>query len=294
MRTRSVSCSVAGVSSLTGWLRAQPSATKELRNGVACLDDVLELRATAECCELVASVQWQGSEEDFRRAKLRAIDAVMQCVSSEAPPPSRLPRPAALIGAGSDALTIEWRIDESEVEDLGWALVAMLERASGDKLRALDARATGDGGFVCSLLCGSEFRLAYEGSQGSAMFSTRARSSTFESVLHSLANEALSVPIIERCGHTRASAAYNRRAHRQPTAGSAWAAAIVDELVRCGVDRFVVCPGSRSTPLALAASRELLASARHTTQTRRTSHQSKVLGEKTSTFVRILHAMLRS
>ncbi len=34
-----------------------------------------------------------------------------------------------------------------------------------------------------------------------------------------------------------------------------WVAAIVDELVAAGVDEFVVCPGSRSTPLALAVAR---------------------------------------
>lgn len=34
-----------------------------------------------------------------------------------------------------------------------------------------------------------------------------------------------------------------------------WVGAIIDELVRGGVTRFVVCPGSRSTPLALAVAR---------------------------------------
>jgi 2-succinyl-5-enolpyruvyl-6-hydroxy-3-cyclohexene-1-carboxylate synthase len=38
-----------------------------------------------------------------------------------------------------------------------------------------------------------------------------------------------------------------------------WVAALVDGLVRGGADRFVVCPGSRSTPLALAIARHPLA-----------------------------------
>jgi len=41
-----------------------------------------------------------------------------------------------------------------------------------------------------------------------------------------------------------------------PTAGAAWAAAVIDELVRQGVDRFVVAPGARSAPLALACARD--------------------------------------
>ena len=37
--------------------------------------------------------------------------------------------------------------------------------------------------------------------------------------------------------------------HTLPTAGAAWAASVVDELVRQGVDRFVIAPGARSAPL---------------------------------------------
>src|SRR5262245_693256 len=36
------------------------------------------------------------------------------------------------------------------------------------------------------------------------------------------------------------------------TLNQAWARAIIEELVRGGVEHAVVCPGSRSTPLALA------------------------------------------
>ena len=38
-----------------------------------------------------------------------------------------------------------------------------------------------------------------------------------------------------------------------PNLNALWADLIVEELVRCGVEHFVVSPGSRSTPLALAA-----------------------------------------
>ncbi len=34
-----------------------------------------------------------------------------------------------------------------------------------------------------------------------------------------------------------------------------WAKIVVEELVRCGVERFCICPGSRSTPLTVAAAR---------------------------------------
>jgi 2-succinyl-5-enolpyruvyl-6-hydroxy-3-cyclohexene-1-carboxylate synthase len=37
-----------------------------------------------------------------------------------------------------------------------------------------------------------------------------------------------------------------------PNINTAWATAVVEELVRCGVDMVFVCPGSRSTPLAVA------------------------------------------
>ena len=46
-----------------------------------------------------------------------------------------------------------------------------------------------------------------------------------------------------------------------PTAGAAWAASVVDELVRQGVDRFVIAPGARSAPLALACARDPRAAA---------------------------------
>ena len=46
-----------------------------------------------------------------------------------------------------------------------------------------------------------------------------------------------------------------------PTAGAAWAASVIDELVRQGVDRFVIAPGARSAPLALACARDPRAAA---------------------------------
>ena len=39
------------------------------------------------------------------------------------------------------------------------------------------------------------------------------------------------------------------------TPNVAWATAFVEELIRCGVTRFYVCPGSRSTPLTAAVAR---------------------------------------
>src|SRR5262245_7276987 len=41
--------------------------------------------------------------------------------------------------------------------------------------------------------------------------------------------------------------------NKSPNINHFWAALMVEELVRNGVDRFVICPGSRSAPLALAA-----------------------------------------
>ncbi len=40
-----------------------------------------------------------------------------------------------------------------------------------------------------------------------------------------------------------------------PNVQSLWGGLLVEELVRCGVDTFVLCPGSRSTPLVQAAAR---------------------------------------
>ncbi|HPC10479.1 MAG TPA: thiamine pyrophosphate-binding protein, partial [candidate division Zixibacteria bacterium] len=42
---------------------------------------------------------------------------------------------------------------------------------------------------------------------------------------------------------------------RFPNLNSLWAEAAVEELVRCGVRLFCLCPGSRSTPLTAAAAR---------------------------------------
>ncbi len=38
----------------------------------------------------------------------------------------------------------------------------------------------------------------------------------------------------------------------QPNMNSLWGRVAVEELYRCGVRHFVVCPGSRSTPLVCA------------------------------------------
>ena len=40
-----------------------------------------------------------------------------------------------------------------------------------------------------------------------------------------------------------------------PNINTLWAALVVEELCRCGVTKFVVCPGARSTPLAVAVGR---------------------------------------
>ncbi len=41
------------------------------------------------------------------------------------------------------------------------------------------------------------------------------------------------------------------------TPNEAWATAFVEELIRCGVSQFYICPGSRSTPLTTALSRAM-------------------------------------
>ena len=46
-----------------------------------------------------------------------------------------------------------------------------------------------------------------------------------------------------------------------PNINTLWATLVVEELCRCGVTRFVVCPGARSTPLAVAVGRNRRASA---------------------------------
>ncbi|NIR44399.1 MAG: 2-succinyl-5-enolpyruvyl-6-hydroxy-3-cyclohexene-1-carboxylic-acid synthase [Gemmatimonadetes bacterium] len=43
--------------------------------------------------------------------------------------------------------------------------------------------------------------------------------------------------------------------HDQPNINALWGALIIEELVRQGVDRFVIAPGSRSAPLVVAAAR---------------------------------------
>ena len=42
-----------------------------------------------------------------------------------------------------------------------------------------------------------------------------------------------------------------------PTPNVAWATALVEELIRCGVTQFYVCPGSRSTPLVAAIAKAM-------------------------------------
>ena len=69
-----------------------------------------------------------------------------------------------------------------------------------------------------------------------------------------------------------------------PTAGAAWAASVVDELVRQGVDRFVIAPGARSAPLALACARDP-----HVRRTMRVVHD-----ERAAAFYALGHARARS
>ena len=69
-----------------------------------------------------------------------------------------------------------------------------------------------------------------------------------------------------------------------PTAGAAWAASVVDELVRQGVDRFVIAPGARSAPLALACARDP-----HVRRKMRVIHD-----ERAAAFYALGHARARS
>ena len=69
-----------------------------------------------------------------------------------------------------------------------------------------------------------------------------------------------------------------------PTAGAAWAASVVDELVRQGVDRFVIAPGARSAPLALACARDP-----HVRRNLRVVHD-----ERAAAFYALGHARARS
>ena len=58
---------------------------------------------------------------------------------------------------------------------------------------------------------------------------------------------------------TRFSSSTPRRLADSRNANEAWATVVIGELARCGVDFFCVAPGSRSTPLALAAERHATA-----------------------------------
>ncbi|MEJ2541869.1 MAG: isochorismate synthase [Gemmatimonadota bacterium] len=57
-------------------------------------------------------------------------------------------------------------------------------------------------------------------------------------------------------GHCLGSGHRRRGAVSLPDRNTLWARALLQELVRCGVREICVAPGSRSTPLVLAASRE--------------------------------------
>ncbi|KAJ8611315.1 hypothetical protein CTAYLR_006599, partial [Chrysophaeum taylorii] len=217
----------AGVSSVLGWLRAQPStARRRIQGGIASVDDIVELRRSSGGVELSTTI---SSGDGFHDAKRRALDALARCVCSEAPPPSRLPRVA------DDAAA--WDLEGAALEDLGWALAAAAEEGEG--LEAQDASRNDDGSFVCSFSCGTELRLGARG-----LLSVSSPNPDARAAIENIVAELCAVPVVER----------------QPTAGAAWATAVIDELVRCGVDRFVACPGSRSTPLALAARRHPRAS----------------------------------
>lgn len=220
----SVVCSVSDVSSVLGWLRAQSGGRKCLRDGVACFDDVLELRSIDHEGSAELAAKLDRASDDSGDARRRAIETLIRCVCTEIPPPSRLPRPFSWSREEEKA---RWHIPHTrDFEDLAWALVASCD----DEIPVNAGLTATQDAFVCSFSSGAELRVEY--SQGVATLSSYDGD-------HFKSQRLWDVPLVAE----------------QPTAGAAWATMIVDELVRCGVDRFVVCPGSRSTPLALAATR---------------------------------------
>lgn len=190
---------VAGVSSVLGWLRAQPRGRKNLRDGVACFEDVIELRHASEWIELAVTLQRQTVDDNFDRARQRAMTSLMRTACCEKPAPPRLPRPAAVLRNGANnGLTVEWQVDADELEEIGWALVARAEQLAGGGPIVQDASIDENGSFRCTFVCSTQIRLDYEGAEGKVKLFTSACSDHFKPLLDRIVYEAFLVPIIER------------------------------------------------------------------------------------------------
>lgn len=200
---------VAGVSSVLGWLRAQPRGNKKLRDGVACFEDTIELRHASESIELVVTLQRRAVDDNFDRARRRAISSLMRMACCEMPAPSRLPRPAAVLrNAANNDLTVEWQVDADELEEIGWALVAKVEKLAG-VTKVQDASIDEIGSFRCIFCCGTQIRLDYENAEGKVKLVTSACSDHFQPLLDQIVDEACLVPVIERQAWIMISAAVN-------------------------------------------------------------------------------------
>ncbi|KAJ1448084.1 hypothetical protein M885DRAFT_540405 [Pelagophyceae sp. CCMP2097] len=191
----------------------------------------------------------------FRRATrdaLRDLDAV---ACAEARPIRRLPRPLPR-GAGDGA--VERRGDEFSVvvcswpEDavdarLGWDMLALVSK--DEIVSAADGTPSDGGGWRAVLTARpglgeeSRYTAGLERNAGAVDLVLRGGADL---------DDGLVATVLDRW---RRLVATPPPVATQPNVATAWASAIIDELVRCGVAPIVVCPGSRSTPLALAAQR---------------------------------------
>eukprot|EP00633_Aureoumbra_lagunensis_P009999 CAMPEP_0197310016 /NCGR_PEP_ID=MMETSP0891-20130614/8636_1 /TAXON_ID=44058 ORGANISM="Aureoumbra lagunensis, Strain CCMP1510" /NCGR_SAMPLE_ID=MMETSP0891 /ASSEMBLY_ACC=CAM_ASM_000534 /LENGTH=1457 /DNA_ID=CAMNT_0042795459 /DNA_START=233 /DNA_END=4606 /DNA_ORIENTATION=+ len=152
----------------------------------------------------------------------RVSDALRRMSCEEARPPRRLPR----MCNGS------WNLEDSG-EELFWEIVAAIDaQLYGQEL--LHAEFSTD-----KARAAWEKDVCFELDISMSRAHLQSKSDVILKVIHALTSPP--------------------RVASQPTVGAAWATMVIDELVRCGVDRFVVCPGSRSTPLALAITRHPMA-----------------------------------